>query len=88
MAVKQYPTESSHCSETPKYNITKILEYIEGIDLDVELETNRTEVCKRIVDLLGKSNFYREYRVAPLEYNILIYALCIPLCRSCGSRLR
>lgn len=54
MAVKQYPSETSQCSaDTLKYNITKILEYIEGIDLDVELETNQTEVCKRIVDLLG-----------------------------------
>lgn len=57
MAVKQFSSETSQCSETLKYNITKILEYIEGIDLDFGLETNLLEVCKRIVDLLG--NFQR-----------------------------
>lgn len=35
------------------------MEYIESIDLDIELESNQTDVSKQIVGLLGNDFFFR-----------------------------
>lgn len=60
MAVKQYSLENNHRSENLKYNITKILEYIE--ELKISLDNNQYDgvseslnICKKIVHLLGKN---------------------------------
>lgn len=35
------------------------MEYIESIDLDIELESNQTDVSKQIVGLLGNDFFFK-----------------------------
>lgn len=60
MAVKQHSTETSQQRPDLKYNITKIIEYITGIEQniehDIDNKINLPQVCKQIIDLLGNAH--------------------------------
>lgn len=53
MAVKQYSSENEPRSETLKYNITKVLEYIEELESSLDNHTDAILACKKIVIYLG-----------------------------------
>lgn len=73
MAVKQYSTENSQRPENLKYNITKILEYIEELENTLgTIGNDFTTICKKIVDLLGHVDIPTEPEsIAPFGENIL-----------------